>query len=113
MRRLLLVSMLCLMPLEAQADVVTAAQVYDACTSEPNSPPMILCNGFMGGFAQGAYGAQMQGIRYNTCLPDDFSGEDLLALFKRTMQTATPEMKAASVSPLLYVLLGAQYPCKK
>lgn len=104
---------LCLMPMAAQADVVTAQQVYDACTSEPNSPLMMLCQGFMGGFAQGAYGAQMQGVNYNICLPDDFSGEDLLALFKRTMHTASPEMKAASVSPLLYMLLSAQYPCKR
>jgi Ssp1 endopeptidase immunity protein Rap1a len=112
MRRLLL-GALCLIPLGAQADVVTAQQVYEACTSEPNSPPIILCHGFMGGFAQGAYGAQVQGVNYNICLPDDFSGEDLLALFKRTMQTATPDMKATSISPLLYLLLGAQYPCKK
>lgn len=55
----------------------------------------------------------MQRVNCNICLPDDFSGEDLLALFERTMQTATPEIKAASVGPLLYALLAVQYPCKR
>jgi Rap1a immunity proteins len=113
MRVFIVAGVLAAMPITASAVQTTAQEMLEVCSSGSNSPTYMLCQGYMAGFAQAAFGAQAQGAKLSGCLPDYFAGDELLALFKRYMLSATPKMKAAPIGPLLYVFLGTQYPCKQ
>jgi hypothetical protein len=114
------VLMICIFALAAPANAqegkgTTAREMYESCNSDPQSGEMLLCQGYMAGYAQGAFGFQSMEGSKKVCLPAYFAGTELLAIFKRRMKSFAPESKSwsLSVGPVLYFILTEQFPCKK
>jgi hypothetical protein len=99
----------------AKADGVTAAQMYEHCSSGPNGDAYRLCEGYMAGFAQAAFGLMTLDKSKELCLPDYFTGTELLAIFIRMMKSTPKNGKVWSypVGPVLMVSLTTQFPCDK
>ena len=98
-----------------EAKGTTAREMYESCDSEPKSGELLLCQGYMAGYAQGAFGFQSMEGSKTVCLPSYFAGTELLAIFQRRMRSFPPESKSWSmpVGPVIYFMLTEQFPCKK
>jgi hypothetical protein len=112
----LTISVACLLgfatPLQAAG--TTAGELFEMCSKGPDGEDYRLCQGFMAGYAQGIFGLATLDKSQNVCLPEYFAGDELLAIFMRTMKGSTKDGKfwKAPAGPLLMAVLTTQFACK-
>jgi hypothetical protein len=103
-----------LMATPVSASGITAAQMFEDCSSGPDGEAYRLCQGYMAGYAQAAFGLMSLDKSKELCLPDYFAGNELLPIFLRMMKSTPKESKVwnAPIGPLLMVILTTNFPCK-
>jgi len=96
------------------ASASTAGEMYELCISNPDSGHYRLCQGYMAGFSQGVFGLSVvQSKKEKLCLPDYFTGNELMAIFLRRMKSLPREGRVwtGDAGQAMLAILLDEFPC--
>jgi hypothetical protein len=94
----------------------TAGEMYELCTSNVESGHYRLCQGYMAGFSQGVFGlSSVQSKKETLCLPEYFTGNELMAIFLRRMKSLPRDGKVwtGDAGQAMLAILMGEFPCSK
>src|ERR1051326_3304715 len=98
------------------ASASTAGEMYELCTSDVDSGHYRLCQGYMAGFSQGVFGlSTVQSKKEKLCLPDYFTGNELMAIFLRKMRSFPKggTIWNGDAGQAMLAILMLEFPCSK
>ena len=98
----------------AEAAQTTAMEMFELCSSSPQSQSYLSCTVYMNGFASGIFVALAANHSKDVCLPDYFNGDDARAVFNRFVKSTMQEPRITNqpLSTVLWFAIANQFPCK-